>query len=207
MSDLRNGSAIEAGDAQEQLREALSELEALWREYDFYIREIAAPGLSGDHVKAELAAVGLEPLPELLVWWGWHNGVVDEAPRSTAYTQFGIPNWSQISLQHSVQIAVEERRTAADLAAEGRSVVAELLWHDDWVPVLHGGGPELMVVRGAEPHRGTLAVSDPEMLGSSADRIDASSLADLISTSIHDIREGNVPAEVVRMWQNRPGQR
>jgi hypothetical protein len=190
-----------------RLREASSEMDALWHEHDFYIREIAAPGLSEDQIQAELSAVGLEPLPELLVWWGWHDGVVDGAPRSTAYTQIGIPHWEQISLRHAVQMATEYRQIASDLASEDRSMPADDFWRDDWVPVLHGGGPELMVVRGAEPYRGTVAEHDPEMLGSSAERIDAPSLADLISTAIHDINAGSVPSEIIRMWQNRPGQR
>jgi hypothetical protein len=188
-----------------RLREALSELEGLWREYDFYIREIAAPGLSEEQITAELGAVGLEPLPELLVWWGWRNGVVDEAPRSTAYTQIGLPHWSQVSLRHAVQIAVESRQIAADLASKDRSMPADDFWCDDWVPVLGGGGPELMFVRGAEPHRGTVAEHDPELLGSSAERIDAPSLADLIARWIQEIREGRVAPEIIRMWQNRPG--
>lgn len=188
-------------DDRERLRGALDELEGVWADHDMFIREIAGPGVSEDQIRAELATIDLTPPPELLTWWGWHNGVTDDAPPSTYYTQIGVEAWSQFSLRDAVRVAAEMRIVANDLASS-TGMPVDLFWRREWLPLLTGGGADYFVIRCAEPHLGTLVIKDNDG-EAEPDKIDAPSLFDLVSAAVRDIRTGTIADDVLRGWQAR----
>lgn len=59
---------------RERLPVALVRLERAWRLARAPIVPYLAPGLSPATVEEALATVGLEPVSELVTWFGWHNG-------------------------------------------------------------------------------------------------------------------------------------
>lgn len=60
----------------------------------------ASQGLSEDEVRAGLSSIQLQPPPELLVWFGWHNGSTAQATRgSTPH----LPNFSIASLSDAIE--------------------------------------------------------------------------------------------------------
>jgi len=58
-----------------ELGEALERFEMVLRQYGVpAVRHLAAP-LAADTVEATLAELGLPAHPDLVTWWGWHDGV------------------------------------------------------------------------------------------------------------------------------------
>lgn len=53
----------------------LIDLERVLREHDVPVVEHLAPGLPPGRIRATLAELGLDPHPDLVTWWTWHNGV------------------------------------------------------------------------------------------------------------------------------------
>jgi hypothetical protein len=157
--------------------------------------------VSEDQIQDALATVDLIPPPELLAWWGWHNGVTADAPPSTGYTQIGVDAWSQFSVQEAVRVAAE-MRTVANEVASSTGMPADKFWRNEWLPLLTYGGADYFVIRCAEPHLGTLVIKDSEGEAES-DQIDAPSLFDLVSAAIQSIRNGAIPDDILRGWQAR----
>ncbi len=59
-------------------------------------KEQLQDGLSEDEIRTALGAIGLTPPDELVVWWGWHNGI---RPGKQSQSR-----WEQRRLDDSVQI-------------------------------------------------------------------------------------------------------
>ncbi|MGL4339302.1 MAG: hypothetical protein ACRCSP_02600, partial [Rhodoglobus sp.] len=65
------------------------------------IDEWLAPGVSEETIRAELATVGLVAPDELLVWFGWHNGLSTTVPRTTSV--HAMPYFVPLSVEDAVE--------------------------------------------------------------------------------------------------------
>jgi hypothetical protein len=63
-----------------QLRERLEALEQTLADVGSPLLDHLRPGVSADAVTAALASRGVEPHPDLLTWFGWHDGT--DLPRA-----------------------------------------------------------------------------------------------------------------------------
>lgn len=89
------------GSSPALLAELLSVLEQEISTAGAPFRDWARPGIEGDVVADELSKVGLVASPELIVWFGWHNGFIDP-PRPEGGSP--MPNCVLTSLEAAVQI-------------------------------------------------------------------------------------------------------
>ncbi|CAN5267717.1 hypothetical protein BH09ACT1_BH09ACT1_12080 [soil metagenome] len=85
-----------------------------------------APGLSRSQVEDPLGQIGISPPEELLVWWGWHNGI-----RSPKY----MTRLDQFSLDVAVSKYQHSDR--------GSESIFE--WHPSWIHVAGSGNDGMAV--------------------------------------------------------------
>jgi hypothetical protein len=63
------------GAGPESLVSLLAELDALLGTLGVDLDTVLGPGIAPDEVRTAMAAVDLVPPDELIVWYGWHNGL------------------------------------------------------------------------------------------------------------------------------------
>jgi hypothetical protein len=124
-----------------RLPRLLDRLDQLWREQGASIAHYAAPGLTDAEIDALAASAGIVVPPELRLWWGWHNGVlehgVEEFEASTIVTYLDL-----LSLETALEIR------AANLALPtypDDPVLGDWYWRESWLPVIGSGNPALYV--------------------------------------------------------------
>ncbi len=68
-------------DEPTELQRLLGELEQRLRAFGAPIVQAFRPGAPADEVRTVLAAEGLQAHPDVVAWWGWHDGVaLTDAP-------------------------------------------------------------------------------------------------------------------------------
>jgi hypothetical protein len=73
-TETASGLCLE-GAGPERLASVLSELDELLGSLGVDLDTVLEPGISPEKVDAAMASVGLVPPEELVVWYGWHNGL------------------------------------------------------------------------------------------------------------------------------------
>jgi cell wall assembly regulator SMI1 len=132
----------------------LRELERRWREKGSDDYMAMAPGLDRAEVTQTLTANGLRAPRELLDWYSWHNGVVQErasrrgvylAP--TGFQQLSLrecleeqERWTQQASQFLVDL---DRFLGEGEAPEMRE--ASYWWEPTWLPIARSTGPHALV--------------------------------------------------------------
>lgn len=87
-----------SSDAAELLAERLVRLETLLGSQGAPFIDTLLPGLPENEISGVLTAAGVSVLPELLVWFGWHNGSTSEEH------QTGLLGWRLLSLGEAVAL-------------------------------------------------------------------------------------------------------
>jgi hypothetical protein len=64
-----------------------------------------APGIGADEVRQKLVEVGLVAPDELLVWFGWHNGLARARPGE--YPELALPNFVPASIDFAIRRYVD----------------------------------------------------------------------------------------------------
>jgi hypothetical protein len=75
------------GASPELLRDLLQQYESDIRKAGVRTKDVLLPGLSEREIRRQFGDIGIEPPEELLVWWGWHNGINQ---RYTGATRFNF---------------------------------------------------------------------------------------------------------------------
>lgn len=172
-----------------ELASLLSQLDDLWRELDCVNVDRLAPGLEPDLVRRTLHANGLASPEELVEWFAWHDGSVDDGVGSEIARPGGGP---LLSLEQSLTARKENLRTAEWGAGEiddvlGEGVTSGVLWETNWLP-LTGDHPltvELVDSRDRAVVVRRFFWDDPE----ASRKIRASSLAEVVSAWLQILRD------------------
>jgi hypothetical protein len=106
-----------------------------------------APGLDPEEVRARLIIHGMEPGQDLLAWFAWHNGLLDE---QTARNELRYAlGWEYFSLD----------RALSDWHWWNKGI--ELWqWQPTWLPIAWHGGADRMAIDCAPPAGMTSSVRD-----------------------------------------------
>jgi SMI1 / KNR4 family (SUKH-1) len=115
---------------------------------------LLAPGTSEDQIRAAWEELDLDPPPESIIWWQWHNGI-DSAKRHLARwsSDLEVAGFEQLSLQDAVAEYVFERRAAEDAQQAVDEPVTEDFWARSWLPLgKDNGGRVLALDTSLAPH-------------------------------------------------------
>lgn len=101
-----------------QLRERLEVLEQTLADVGAPLLDHLRPGASADTVSAVLASRGIEPYPDLLTWYGWHDGT--DLPRAVdppgallpvdenrLIGPLHLPGLDEALVEHDIEVALE----------------------------------------------------------------------------------------------------
>jgi hypothetical protein len=118
------------------LTQLLEQLEGRLQQWGAPVVAAFRPGAAPDQVRSAAESTGCRPLPELVTWWGWHDGAAGPAvldgpgivDRPDAAL---LEPWYVISLADAVRIQRWHRDDAVTLAQP------ELPMPEGWFPVLH----------------------------------------------------------------------
>jgi hypothetical protein len=91
-----------------------------------------APGIPEERVRRGLAAIGLEPSQELIDWFAWHDGVVDQATKSSGDGY--LLQWAPLSLDEAI----------ADWHNRDKEEAWE--WQPEWLPIATADASTLAVL-------------------------------------------------------------
>ena len=104
------------------------------------LEECTRPPATYATIAAATAAIGVNPTPELLAVYGWHDGIAPgQANDSRSPTLFGRADFPD----HGQAIArcLEFRALATELAAQPWNRSRDALWRDTWIPIFIGEEP------------------------------------------------------------------
>ena len=112
------------------------------------MRDALLPGLGEDAIRSRLSPLGLEPPPELIALFGWHNG---------CHTSSGLDSWFGPAM---TLLSLEKAEEAHELVQEFLPVRVEVgeIEHALWFPVVdrHEAGVVVMDCHGASPSFGSV---------------------------------------------------
>ena len=127
----------------EELRAVLERIDSKWRALGATVGLAARPGLSEEAIRSVLGEIGLEATPEVLTWFGWHDGVDVESSWSRDVRDVG-DGFFLISLAEAVDKTLSLRRLAeAEFPSDPDSC-----WPRSWLLIQWGGGADLAVETG-----------------------------------------------------------
>ena len=130
-----------AGD----LSGALSRLEALLARAGAAIVPVLHQGIDESEVVSLLDGVGLAPTPEVVTWFGWHDGAGELGMPSTVIEI--VPGGEFYDLAHLCGEYVSTRSIAVEVAAmPGVPFDAEQRWATTWFPFLRLFGKGFLAV-------------------------------------------------------------
>lgn len=119
-----------------ELNDLLEQLEVRLRDWDAPVVAGFRRGASLAEVRSAIESSDCRPLPELLTWWGWHDGAagpdVVSGPGIVERAEAALVEpWYVISLADAVRIQRWHRDDAVTLGQP------ELTMPAGWFPVLH----------------------------------------------------------------------
>lgn len=132
----------------EALRGSLDRLEAVLVRADAAVVPLMRPGLPEGRVRSLLGELGLEPTPEILEWFGWHDGARRDGERAIA-TEI-VPGGEFYDLESMCEGCREAREVTRQLVQgsddpESAAFYGQL-WRSTWLPLLHLFGKGDIVV-------------------------------------------------------------
>lgn len=171
-----------------ELPALLAVLEQLWRELDVINVERLAPGLEPGETRRELAARDLPAPQEVVDWFSWHNGTVQDGVGPEIADPGGF---ALISLDRSLSARGDRLEAAAQLAEEtgGAPELAtvDAWWEHNWLP-LTGEHPLTAELTDASDGKVPVRVVFWDDLVNSR-KVRASSLAEVVSLWIQALRD------------------
>lgn len=124
---------------------SLSRLEALLARSGAAIVPVLRRGIDESEVVSLLADVGLAPTPEVVAWFGWHNGAGERGMPSEVIEL--VPGGEFHDLGYLCGECLETRSNSeAVAAAPGGLLSAEDLWCSSWFPLLRLFGKGFLAV-------------------------------------------------------------
>jgi hypothetical protein len=157
------------------------------------------PGLSVDEIDSTLAGLGFEATDDVRTWWGWHDGL-DRSVWGKG-RNFLTPGNGFFPLESAVVIYRGGREEVArhaerfDLPPEA----GDRLWRPEWLPVLKGSGPNILLADCAPTDEPTLIrLSDPHM-GSEGEPVAA--FREMVERWIHALDVGAWRYDPEKGWQ------
>lgn len=172
----------------------LSQLEAQWRRLGAPIAGALNPGLVASQIAGLTADLPFEMPPELLEWYGWHDGAARERPgcRSGVTGIIGPGHLDFLPLAD----AVAEYWASRDLFPPAPPGHPQ--WEPTWFPLLVLDATSLYAHCGATTSEGTpVGVVNKEW--DEAERQRASSLAEVVAFWVHLL------AEDIYRWEPEEG--
>lgn len=120
----------------EALRGSLDRLEAVLVRADAAVVPLMRPGLPEGRVRSLLGELGLEPTPEILEWFGWHDGAGENGMPSVLMEL--APGGEFYELEYLCTECREVREAASYVVDTGppTNVTAEAFWRNGWFPLL-----------------------------------------------------------------------
>lgn len=97
----------------DRLTVALAGIDEQWSLLGMPVARVAAPGVDRETITNAGASLGLAVPDEVVAWFGWHNGVVQE-PRPKSRERILVGRWELTSLEEAVAEYEERRRLAQD---------------------------------------------------------------------------------------------
>jgi hypothetical protein len=174
------------------LSSLLAALEGRLRRFGAPVVEAFRPGAPAGRVRGELAAEDLAAPDDLVVWWGWHDGVEGPAaPDGPGIVERAesvlVDGWHLLSLADALRI---RRWTLADYAQAGGAALVPR----SWVPVLHFTGTAYLAAdAGAGKDKAPLYLVDGGAgLPEPSPTPQFGSLAELVSLLVRLLDEGIV---------------
>jgi hypothetical protein len=123
----------------------LARLDELWAEQGAPISHYAAPGLTDSEIDAVAAPAGIVVPPELRLWFGWHNGVLEHGPEEWWADQM-VNYWKLLSLESAMELRATSLAVPRPDPAD--PVIGDWYWRDSWLPVSGAGNDMLYVDAG-----------------------------------------------------------
>jgi hypothetical protein len=135
-----------------ELKDKLGQLEDRLRRWDAPVVDAFRPGASAGEVSSAVESAAARALPELVTWWGWHDGAagpdVPSGPGIFERAEAALVDpWYVISLADAVRI---QRWHHDDAVTLGQP---ELTMPTGWFPVLHFVGAAFLCVDTFHPGR------------------------------------------------------
>lgn len=119
------------------LIEQLSALEDRWLSLDASAAGTLAPGMPAEAVAADLTAAGLAAHPDLLTWWGWHNGQGDQR-RNHRVMLAG--RWGLFALSDALRAREANLRSHAEFRLDFPDA-----YRSTWIPIADGETCQVVV--------------------------------------------------------------
>jgi hypothetical protein len=188
-------SAVVSGD----LQSALVCLEDALREYGAPIADAFRPGLDASHVTESLRAESLEPHPDALTWFGWHDAA-DIAPPARAddgtVIRYGgetvlVGPWWMLTLAESLEYRRMHLEIVREAVQRYGDAGDEDLLPESWLPIATSSGAGELCLDTAAADAAPLYVLDQETLHERASPQFAS-LADFAAAMTKAVQQGHV---------------
>jgi hypothetical protein len=108
-TETESGACLE-GAGPVRLASLLSELDELLGTLGVDLDTVLEPGIAPDEVRTAMAAVDLIPPDELIVWYGWHNGLrLNDEGKYLGFAPFvdqADVDWSVDTYQYAIRETV-----------------------------------------------------------------------------------------------------
>jgi len=185
----------------DELPALLDELEQRLRAFGAPIAGAFRPGAAPERVREALAAEGVKPHDDLVIWWGWHDGaeVLPPAPSDPPIPPDSGENmllgpWHVVSLDESVRFRRWQRNEYEALG------MGDLI-PQSWVPVLVAGEAGELWADVEADGPAPLQIRDEGYLGSEPPQF--ASLEEFVRLAIRAFDEGLVGPDP--MFGTAPG--
>ena len=183
-----------------ELARLLASLRETWAERGAPNLPHLRPGLSQEAVNVALADSTLPVPPDILTWFGWHDGAHNPDLSEAVQHIFApgdanrfIGEWYLLTLRQ----ALDERQNA--LEAEAGLPLDHPLFRPGWLPVLmmHTSASACVDLAGEAGPAGTLYLYDPHgMLPQDPPVMWFSDLSALVSAALDSVRSGAVASDL-----------
>lgn len=168
----------DAGSGADTLSRLLNELDAVLNSHGAHaLAEQLAPPAPQDEVLQVLASLGIAAHPELVTWFGWHNGY-SKLPGNLELAT-GLPTFGPLSLDEIVGLYQSQ-----DHGSEPWQ------WPTNRLPLMASGGAEILAVEVHGPDSLTVFPHDPFDADYRPDGSRHSSLCTPVAWWTHAIRSG-----------------
>jgi hypothetical protein len=138
-----------ANASSDLLRELLTALDRESSRLGVPVSEKLPAGLSRSEIEDLFDSIGLTPPEELLVWWGWHNGI---------RSQTWMSGRDQIDLREAIQVYRSQ-----DLGTEWYE------WNPEWILAAGQSNNGMAVCCQIQPGSPLVRFVSPETSGTQAD--------------------------------------
>ena len=182
-----------------QLDAALDRLEAALRGYGAPIVDAFRPGLDASYVSDVLRSEGLDPHPDALTWFGWHDAAEIAPPVHAddgTVIRYGgetvlVGPWWMLTLAQSLEYRRMHLQNIRDSSERYGDVGAADLAPASWLPIATSEGAGELCLDTAAAGAAPLYVLDPESMHEGTPEQFAS-LAEFAAAMTRAVEQGHV---------------